>query len=186
MPGLSVPPGGNVVASLRGTFGAITRTTSIFRDALDTQLVMQGFRVLSIEIESDWGYPERGYTATVTIAPLASMTTDRVVAAIRAAANTAGGYMPTVTLTSHGEAAQAPTSSTVGGLAGSVLDAANGIVQGVGGLGRGVGAAATNVADVTKDLKTVLIVASIGLVVIVGFVAFGPNTGAVARAAARR
>lgn len=184
MPGVQIPAGGKIDLSVKGSIGVTAGTEGVFREAFTLQLTAQGFRVLAIEIDTDFGLVSRDYVATVTLSPLASMSDSAVVAAVRRAAEIAGSWTPVVTATSSGEAAQKPIpANVVQATAQSAVDAVSGILKGVGGLGEGVGKAADNVADLTKDLKTVLIVAAVGLVIIVGFIAFGPNVGKVARAA---
>jgi hypothetical protein len=166
----TIAPGTTIHISAAGTFRALlSHTDSTFRGALIDQLLMQGFDVLTVQLETDWGVWERSYTVTIAARPLGSTSTAAVLGQVRTALEQAGSESPTVTITSAGQPAQ---PAVLPGVIGGTLED---LISGVGTLGG-------NLADLPKDLTRTVNLVVIGLVALVAFVAFGPNVGSIARA----
>jgi hypothetical protein len=140
------------------------------------QFEMQGFRVAVLTVTTlgileqvvSVGISVREYRARVELRPYATMMPDRIVAAVRDAAEGSGSYTPAVSIPSLGQSAQPDLQSPSGAL-GAAVSAVQDALGGIGALPR-------EVATVSKLLI-------VGVVVLVGFVAFGPNVQSIARAA---
>lgn len=150
--------------------------TNIFREKLIQQLQLRGLDVDRIEVTGGYGITSRDYSAVCWVKTHVRMDARAVISTVKSAAEGAGSYTPTASIPDVGMIAQ-PT------IAPGPIDAlANALVT----VGQSVGTAAKNVAEAPKDLKDVILWVSLGIVVIVGLVAFGPNIGGIAKAATRR
>jgi hypothetical protein len=164
-----VNAGGRVTAEIAGSLPSYV-SDAVFRESLTQQLTMAGFVVETIKIQSGYGVASRDYKATVTMRTLAGMQTSNLIGMVRDACEGARSYTPQVTIPSIGQPSQ---SGPDAGVIGKTLEQ---IIGGVGGVAEGLGKAPDN-------LFRGINVLAIGLVVIVGLVAFGPNIKSVARAA---
>ena len=130
---------------------------AIFRESLKGQLTVRGFRLVTADVTTGYGVISHDYQARLTIAALAQMKAAEMRGQVEDAAISAGSYDPTCTITSIGETAQPKLEP------GAIDDLLGGLARAPGNLFGSVN----------------LIV--IGLVVIVGLVAFGPNIKDIAR-----
>jgi hypothetical protein len=151
-----VAPGAPVNVELSGSLPGYF-PVSIFRDNLVDYLTMRGFRTITAEASSGYGVISHDFTARLTIASLAQMKAADMRGQVKSAAEDAGATQAVVSIPSIGEKAQ-PTIAP-----GAIDDL-------VGGLAR-----------VPGNLFSSINLVVIGLVVIVGLVAFGPNVKSIAR-----
>ena len=151
-----VAPGAPVNVELAGAV-PVFYTAAVFRSNLITQLTMRGFRTITAEVNTGYGLASKDYTAKLTLAALAQMKVAEMRGQVASAAEDAGSYSATVSVPSIGELAQPE-------LAPSIVD------EGIGGL-----------LKVPGNLFGSVNLIVIGLVVIVGLVAFGPNVKDIAR-----
>jgi hypothetical protein len=145
---------------------------NVFKGQFQTQLEMYGFDVDTLDVTSKVsGVSSRGFKATLVARYGASSNVSSIVGAIRSCAERAGAWTPTATIPSYGQPTQIDPASMVPGALGTL---AENIAAGLGSFVKGAGEAPERV------FSTITLVI-VGVVVIAGFIAFGPNVGALGK-----
>jgi hypothetical protein len=158
---------------------SLFRTAAVFREGLIQQLTMRGYRPDAVSVDTlgvlehltSANLSTRDYRASLTIRPYASTLAQTVIGDVQSAAEGAGSYTPTVTIPSLGHVDQPPI----------VTDGDTWLGAIVGGVSRGVGAAAEGIGRLPGEVPRTAMLLIVGIVVLVGFVAFSPLGAGVAR-----
>lgn len=157
----AIVPGQRLTIEIGGSI-PVYLPDSAFREDLTNQLRMQGLDVERVDVTSSYGFTSRDYKAIVVAQTLAPSKVSSVIAQAATAAENAGSYSPTATIPSIGQAAQADIKKNI-------------VEQTVGDLLEAIGVAGKNVAKAPEEFFSTTKLIVIGLVVIAGFIALGPN-----------
>lgn len=158
-----------VTLSVAGSFQTVTNSPATFEEKFRLNLIAMGFDTPSIDLTVKGGLDKliggdwisEPYTAIVKVRlGVPSITRANLTGYVVAAAEKAGSYTPGVSVVSAGESSQ-PDLKQEAGLLGDLL-------AGLGSLAKAPG----NILEEVPGFSYTLV---IGIVIIVGLIAFGPN-----------
>lgn len=172
-----VNAGGLVTCEASGSL-PVYISDSVFREDLTQQLTMMGFKVETLAITSGYGFSSRDYKVEIKVRTRAATLVSNISGLIYDALEGARSYSPQVTIT-HAETQSGDVireTSQPTPAPSQIETTINDLLAGLGSAGKGLGETPDKLF---KGINLIVI----GLVVIVGLVAFGPNIRDIAKVA---
>lgn len=164
----AVPAGSRVTIQFSGAI-PVYLPDNVFKESFANQLRLVGLDIESITLASNYGLTSRDYSGVVVVRTGVPGKISGLAGLVTSAAENAGSYTPTVTIAELGQSDQpAIVPSTVDN---AINDLAGLFHKLTGALGT----AAEGVAKTPGEVATVSKLLIVGVVVLVAFVAFGPN-----------